>query len=64
MGVPKKEITDGVYECIHFYQLWKDIKGIEYFQTQTILMFKFSLIHDKQLFIALNNLDDNPQKLA
>lgn len=66
MGVPKKEITGWVYtNRIHFYQLWKDIKGNRVFSNSNNPDVQVqSFIHDKQLFIALNNLDDNPQKIS
>ena len=65
MGVPKKDITGWVYtNRIHFYDLWKDVKGKRVFVTTSnpdIQVQAFT--HDKQLYIALNNLADTPQKI-
>ena len=43
MGVPKKKLQDGCIRIVFtFISYGKILKGIEYFRTQTILMFKFS----------------------
>lgn len=65
MGVPKREISGWVYtNRIHFYDLWKDVKGKRVFVTTSnpdIQVQAFT--HDKQLYIALNNLAESPQKI-
>jgi len=65
MGVPKKDITGWVYtNRIHFYDLWKDVKGKRVFvSTSNPDIQVQAFTHDKQLYVALNNLADTPQKI-
>ena len=65
MGVPKKEITGWVYtNRIHFYDLWKDVKGKRVFvSTENPDIQVQGFINDKKLFVALNNLSEDTQKI-
>ena len=65
MGVPKNEITGWVYtNRIHFYDIWKEVKGKRvYVSTSNPDIQVQAFTHDKQLYIALNNLADTPQKI-
>jgi hypothetical protein len=65
MGVPKKEITGWVYtNRIHFYDLWKDVKGTRiHVSTDNPDIQVQAFTQDKNLYVALNNLAEEPQKL-
>lgn len=65
MGVPKSEISGWVYtNRIHFYDLWKDVKGKRVFvATSNPDIQVQAFTEEKQLYIALNNLADQPQKI-
>jgi hypothetical protein len=65
MGVPKKDITGWVYtNRIHFYDLWKDVNGKRVFvSTSNPDIQVQAFTHDRQLYIALNNLADTSQKI-
>ena len=65
MGVPKKDITGWVYtNRIHFYDLWKEVKGKRVFATTDnpdIQVQAFT--NDKQLYVALNNFLVRPNEV-
>jgi hypothetical protein len=65
MGVPKSEITGWVYtNRIHFYDIWKDVKGKRVsVSTSNPDIQVQAFTENKQLYVALNNLDERPQKI-
>lgn len=65
MGVPKSEISGWVYtNRIHFYDLWKDVKGKRVSVSTSNPDIQVQAFTDeKQLYVALNNLDERPQKI-
>ena len=64
-GVPKNEITGWVYtNRIHFYSLWKDVKGKRVLiKTDNPDVQVQAFVDGKKLFVALNNLDDLTQSV-
>ena len=65
MGVPKSEISGWVYtNRIHFYDIWKDVKGKRVSVSTSNPDIQVQAFTDeKQLYVALNNLDERPQKI-
>jgi len=66
MGAPLKDITGWVYtNRIHFYQLWKDVKGKRVFTSTANPDIQVqAFLDDKHLYVALNNLDESPQQVS
>ena len=66
MGVPKNEITGWVYtERIQFYNLWKAVNGHRVYGVSSNPDVQVQgFVSGKQLFVALNNLDEAPQNIA
>lgn len=65
IGVPKKYIVKWVYtDRIHFYSLWKDVKGKRVLtSTDNPDIQVQAFVDGKKMYVALNNLDSNPQKV-
>ena len=66
MGVPKNEITGWVYtDRIHFYNLWKAVNGHRVYGVSSNPDVQVQgFVSDKQLFVALNNLDEASQNIV
>lgn len=66
LGVPKNEITGWVYtDRIHFYNLWKAVNGYRVYGASSNPDVQVQgFVEDKTLFVAINNLADQSQRVA
>ncbi|MDX9747803.1 MAG: beta-porphyranase A [Paludibacter sp.] len=60
VGVPLNQVKSWVFtDRIHFYKLWKDVKGKRvYFTTSNPDIQAQAFVDKDKLYVALNNLDD------
>jgi hypothetical protein len=65
MGVPLDQVNEWVFtDRIHFYSLWKAVKGMRVFVSTSNPDIQAQAFVDKRkLFLALNNLDHEPQRV-
>jgi len=65
MGVPIDQVNDWVFtDRIHFYSLWKSVKGMRVLAKTSNPDIQVQAFVDKNtLYVALNNLDDKPQSV-
>ncbi|MCL4154580.1 UNVERIFIED_CONTAM: hypothetical protein GTU68_011328 [Idotea baltica] len=65
VGVPVDQIQGWEYTArIHFYDLWKDVKGDRVLiKSDNPDIQVQAFVDGKELYIALNNLDDNSQSI-
>jgi len=61
VGVPLNQVTSWVFtDRIHFFKLWKDVKGKRvYFTTSNPDIQAQAFVDKDKLYLALNNLDDS-----